>query len=58
MRDVSSAFPFTSLGGELKPDDNAVVLGEERKLLVKPGLAMVEAPGGESSKATETSAGS
>ena len=58
MRDVSSAFPFASLGGELKPDYNAVVLGEERKLLVKPGLAMVEAPGGEGSKAIETSSGS
>jgi hypothetical protein len=48
-------FPFASLGGELKPNNNTVVLGEERKLLVKPGLAMVEAP---VSKAEETSSGS
>ena len=58
MRDVSTPFPFASLGGELKPDYNAVILGEERKLLVKPGLAMVEAPSGEGSKAIETSSGS
>jgi hypothetical protein len=41
-----------NLGGA---DNVAVVLGEERKLLVKPELAMVDAP---VSKAEEPSSGS